>query len=98
LVGEEEFRGEHRVKAWLTSLAHWAFIQDYRTDAVVLEPRVDNERSDILPTSTLKNWWWLTEVIVQFYLAFKQIGISKRKGDHVSAQAERICEVEKGEL
>jgi hypothetical protein len=56
LVGEEEFRGEHRVKAWLTSMAHWAFIQDYRTDAVVLEPRVDNERLDILPTSTLKNW------------------------------------------
>ena len=44
LVGEEEFRGGHRVKAWLTSLAHWAFVQDYRTNACVLEPRVDNER------------------------------------------------------
>ena len=44
LVGEEEFRGKHRVNAWITSLAHWAFIQDYRTNAVVLEPRVDNER------------------------------------------------------
>jgi hypothetical protein len=44
LVGEEEFRGIHRVKAWITSFAHWAFIQDYRTNAVVLEPRVDNEK------------------------------------------------------
>lgn len=44
LVGESEFRGKHRVKAWITSLAHWAFVQDYRTDSVVLEPRVDNER------------------------------------------------------
>jgi RimJ/RimL family protein N-acetyltransferase len=44
LVGEDEFRGKHRVKAWITSLAHWAFGQDYRTNAVVLEPRVDNTR------------------------------------------------------
>ncbi|KUJ15169.1 siderophore biosynthesis protein-like protein [Mollisia scopiformis] len=44
LVGENEFRGNKRVKAWITSLAHWAFVQDYRTNAVVLEPRVDNER------------------------------------------------------
>ncbi|KAE8441647.1 hypothetical protein EG329_004614 [Mollisiaceae sp. DMI_Dod_QoI] len=44
LVGENEFRGKHRVKAWITSLAHWAFVQDYRTNAVVLEPRIDNER------------------------------------------------------
>lgn len=44
LVGEQEFRGKHRVKSWITSLAHWAFVQDYRTNAVVLEPRVDNEK------------------------------------------------------
>jgi hypothetical protein len=44
LVGEEDFRGKHRVKCWITSLAQWAFVQDYRTDALVLEPRVDNER------------------------------------------------------
>jgi RimJ/RimL family protein N-acetyltransferase len=44
LVGEEEFRGKHRVKCWITALAHWAFIEDYRTNGVVLEPRVDNER------------------------------------------------------
>ena len=44
LVGEQEFRGKHRVVSWLTAFAHWAFIQDYRTNAVVLEPRIDNER------------------------------------------------------
>ncbi|KAG9239511.1 siderophore biosynthesis protein-like protein [Amylocarpus encephaloides] len=43
LVGEQEFRGKHRVDTWSTSIAHWAFVQDYRTNAVVLEPRVDNE-------------------------------------------------------
>lgn len=44
LVGEEEFRGKHRVMAWITSLAHAAFCTDYRTNNVVLEPRIDNER------------------------------------------------------
>jgi hypothetical protein len=44
MVGEDEFTGENRVKAWLTSLAHWSFVQDYRTNAVILEPRVDDER------------------------------------------------------
>lgn len=51
LVGEQEFRGLHRVKCWITSLAHWAFVQDYRTNAVVLEPRVDNERYVFPPFS-----------------------------------------------
>ncbi|RFU24088.1 hypothetical protein B7463_g12246, partial [Scytalidium lignicola] len=44
LVGEDEFRGAHRVKCWLTSLAHYAFDVDYRTNSVVLEPRVDNTK------------------------------------------------------
>ncbi|QSZ37577.1 hypothetical protein DSL72_008675 [Monilinia vaccinii-corymbosi] len=44
LVGEEEYRGKHRVQSWITALAHWALMQDYRTSSFVLEPRVDNER------------------------------------------------------
>ena len=44
LVGEEEFRGKHRVMCWLSSLVHWAFLHDNRTMNVVLEPRIDNER------------------------------------------------------
>jgi hypothetical protein len=44
LVGEDEFRGAHRVKCWLSSLANWAITSDYRTNSFVLEPRVDAER------------------------------------------------------
>jgi hypothetical protein len=46
LVGEERFRGEHRVKAWLGSLVHLCFLDDPRTMTVALEPRADNERYD----------------------------------------------------
>lgn len=44
LVGEEEFRGPHRVLVWLTALVHHCFLSDMRTEAVYLEPRVDNEK------------------------------------------------------
>jgi N5-hydroxyornithine acetyltransferase len=44
LVGEEEYRGEHRVRCWISSIIHWALIADYRTNHIVVEPRVDNER------------------------------------------------------
>ena len=44
LVGEDEFRGTHRVKCWLSSLAHWALTADNRTNSFVVESRVDNER------------------------------------------------------
>lgn len=44
LVGEQEFRGEHRVKVWLSALVHFCFLSDLRTDTVMLEPRVDNEK------------------------------------------------------
>lgn len=42
LVGEQEFRGPHRVVVWLTALVHHCFLADMRTESVVLEPRVDN--------------------------------------------------------
>ncbi|KAI5290833.1 hypothetical protein KEM54_000323 [Ascosphaera aggregata] len=44
LVGEEEFRGPHRVLLWLTALVHYCFISNSRTQAVYLEPRVDNAK------------------------------------------------------
>lgn len=44
LIGDDEFRGPHRVKCWLTALAHWVFTEDYRTNCLVLEPRVDNKK------------------------------------------------------
>jgi hypothetical protein len=44
LVGEQEFRGEHRVKIWLSALVHYLWLADNRTETVMLEPRVDNEK------------------------------------------------------
>lgn len=48
LVGEQEFRGSHRVKVWLSALVHYCFLADQRTNAVYMEPRVDNEKCVIL--------------------------------------------------
>jgi hypothetical protein len=44
LVGEEGFNDDHRVKVWLSSLVHYCFTNDSRTQNVMLESRVDNER------------------------------------------------------
>lgn len=44
LVGEQEFRGPHRVRVWLSALVHYAWVADARTETVMLEPRVDNEK------------------------------------------------------
>ena len=44
LVGEQEYRGEHRVKVWLSALVHWCWLADLRTEQVFMEPRVDNAK------------------------------------------------------
>ncbi|KAF1833734.1 hypothetical protein BDW02DRAFT_551868 [Decorospora gaudefroyi] len=44
LVGEQEYRGAHRVKIWLSALVHYCWLSDNRTERVMLEPRVDNEK------------------------------------------------------
>ena len=44
LVGEQEFRGPHRVKVWMSALVHYFFLADPRTQRVIVEPRVDNEK------------------------------------------------------
>ncbi|EEA21651.1 hypothetical protein TMatcc_008928 [Talaromyces marneffei ATCC 18224] len=44
LVGEDEFRGSHRVHLWLSSLVHYCWLADPRTETVLLEPRVDNQK------------------------------------------------------
>ena len=44
LVGEQEFRGPHRVSIWLSALVHYCWLADPRTRTVMLEPRVDNTK------------------------------------------------------
>ncbi|MCJ1274812.1 hypothetical protein MMC21_002610 [Puttea exsequens] len=44
LVGEEEFRGPHRVKVWLSALVHYFWLADPRTMRVLCEPRLDNDK------------------------------------------------------
>ncbi|EEH16314.2 hypothetical protein PABG_06401 [Paracoccidioides brasiliensis Pb03] len=44
LVGEESFRGPHRVPVWLSSLVHFCWLADSRTETVMMEPRVDNTK------------------------------------------------------
>ncbi|KAF2178197.1 siderophore biosynthesis protein-like protein [Zopfia rhizophila CBS 207.26] len=44
LVGEQEFRGPHRVPVWLSALVHYCWLADNRTMSTMLEPRVDNQK------------------------------------------------------
>jgi len=44
LVGEQEYRGPHRVRVWLSALVHYLLLADPRTQRVFLEPRVDNKK------------------------------------------------------
>ena len=42
LIGEARFRGKPFVTAWLPSISHYLFLDDCRTQRVVIEPRTDN--------------------------------------------------------
>ncbi|KAL8805354.1 MAG: hypothetical protein Q9182_002028 [Xanthomendoza sp. 2 TL-2023] len=42
LVGEQEFRGPHRVKLWISALVHYCWLADSRTERVLVEPRIDH--------------------------------------------------------
>ena len=44
LVGEEEYRGSHRVRVWLNALVHYCWLADTRTEQVMAEPRVDSTK------------------------------------------------------
>lgn len=44
LIGEDDYRSSHRVQIWLSSLVHFCWLSDNRTENVILEPRVDNEK------------------------------------------------------
>lgn len=44
LVGEDAFRGTHRVMAWWPSVMHYILLDDHRTEHVVGEPRLTGEK------------------------------------------------------
>ncbi|WP_193076026.1 GNAT family N-acetyltransferase [Pseudomonas sp. FME51] len=44
LVGEEAFRGKAFYTAWFSSICHYLFLDDPRTQRIVCEPRHDNHR------------------------------------------------------
>jgi acetyl CoA:N6-hydroxylysine acetyl transferase len=44
LVGEESFRGPKYFDCWMRAISHYLFIDDARTQRIVLEPRHDNQR------------------------------------------------------
>ncbi|MDE1165513.1 MAG: GNAT family N-acetyltransferase [Pseudomonas sp.] len=44
LVGEEAFRGQAFYTAWFSSMCHYLFLDDARTQRIVCEPRHDNQR------------------------------------------------------
>jgi hypothetical protein len=44
LVGEDRFRGSHRVRSWMGSVFHMLFTLDPRTQRVILEPRASNQK------------------------------------------------------
>lgn len=51
LVGEQDFRGPQHFNAWMKAISHYLFLDDVRTQRLVLEPRSDNQRlfNRILP-------------------------------------------------
>lgn len=44
LIGEPHMRGKRFVTAWLPSISHYLFLDDDRTQRVVIEPRIDNDK------------------------------------------------------
>lgn len=42
LIGEPHLRGKPFVTAWLPSISHYLFLDDDRTQRLVIEPRIDN--------------------------------------------------------
>lgn len=44
LVGEAAFRGKPFLTAWMPSISHYLFLDDCRTQRIVIEPRADNDK------------------------------------------------------
>ncbi|AVQ85738.1 acetyltransferase (plasmid) [Variovorax sp. PDNC026] len=44
LIGEPRFRGKPFLTAWMPSVSHYLFLDDCRTQRIVIEPRADNHK------------------------------------------------------
>lgn len=44
LIGDPACRGQHFVSAWMPSVSHYLFLDDPRTQRLVIEPRIDNAK------------------------------------------------------
>jgi len=44
LVGDPKCRGKPFLTAWMPSMAHYIFLNDCRTQSIVIEPQADNDR------------------------------------------------------
>lgn len=44
LVGEARYRGKPWLTAWMPSVSHYLFLDDCRTQRLVIEPRADNRK------------------------------------------------------
>ena len=44
LIGEARFRGKPVLTAWMPSVSHYLFLDDCRTQRIVIEPRADNHK------------------------------------------------------
>ncbi len=44
LIGEARFRGKAFLTAWMPSISHYMFLDDCRTQRIVIEPRADNRK------------------------------------------------------
>lgn len=49
LIGEDDCIGQHRVLTWLSSLVHYCWLADNRTQSVICDPKVKNLRYAIPP-------------------------------------------------
>lgn len=63
LVGEQEFRGPHRLAIWLSSLVHFCWLSDLRTETVMLEPRIDNQK--YAPLSSFLPFFFTFEMLTE---------------------------------
>jgi len=43
-IGEHDCRGRPFVTAWMPAVSHYLFLDDTRTERIVIEPRVDNKK------------------------------------------------------